>query len=81
MTTKPFNTTSIKRELKIHAKGLGIPSGAAEAFIDRALADATKRLSTKKLITEDDLTRALVRELKKYHADLAYVYENRDKII
>ena len=30
---------------------------------------------------EKDLERAIARELKKYNADFAYVYENRDKII
>jgi len=81
MPAKPFSTTEIKRDLKAHAKALDIPPGAANVFIDKAVAAATKRLSTKKLITEDDLTRVLVKELQKYHADLAYVYENRDKII
>ena len=67
--------------LKIHAKALGIPSGAAEVFIQKSLKDTTKSLESKKIITESDFTRALIKELKKYHADLAYVYENYDKII
>ena len=81
MPAKPFNTAAIKRNLKIHAKALDIPSGAAEIFIDKSITAATKSLNRRKIITENDLTRALVRELKKYHADLAYVYENHDKII
>lgn len=81
MTSRPFSTTTITRELKFHAKALGIPPGAADVFIEKSVTAATQRLSRKKLITESDLTRALVRELQKYHADLAYVYENRDKII
>ena len=81
MNSTPFDPTKLKRELKIHAKALGIPAGAAETFIDRSLADATKSLRPKKIITEADLTRALTKELKKYHADLAYVYQNHDKII
>ena len=35
----------------------------------------------KKIITKRDLERTVVAELKKYNADLAYVYQNRDKII
>ena len=81
MPSKPFSVTEIKRELKAHAKALSLPSGATDIFIDKSITAATKRLSTKKLITEDDLTRALVKELQKYHTDLAYVYKNRDKII
>lgn len=81
MTSKPFNLAPIKRELKIHAKALRIPSGAAEIFIDKSLAGATKALESKKIVTDQDITRAIVKELKKYHRDFAYVYENRDKII
>ena len=81
MTSAPFNQASIKRTLKIHAKALGIPTGAADLFIDRAIKDATKSLKSKKIITDQDLDRAIVKELKKYHDDFAYVYENRDKII
>ena len=67
--------------LKLHSKGLGIPSGAADDFIKRSIATAQKSLKDKTIITEKDLIRAIVKELKKYNRDLAYVYENRDKII
>ena len=43
--------------------------------------DAKKALKNRSIITEKDLNRVILKELKKYHADLAYVYENRDKII
>ena len=81
MKSRPYDTTSIKRELKFHARALNIPSGAANDFIERAITAATKSLKQKKLITESDLERAIVKELKKYHKDFAYVYENYDKII
>lgn len=78
---KEFNQATIRRELKIDAHALGIPVGSAEIFIDRSIRAASRSLSRKSLATEDDIRRAIVKELKKYHADLAYVYENRDKII
>lgn len=81
MTTQLFNANQLKKELKIDAKALNIPPGAAQIFIDKVLADTDKALKSKKIITEDDLTRIVVKELKKYHADLAYVYKNRDKIV
>lgn len=71
----------LKKSLKIDARALGIPSGAADAFIDRTLAAVTKSLKSKKLITDKDLDRAILKELKKYNADFAYVYKNRDTII
>ena len=76
-----FDKKIIKKELMTNAKGLGIPIGAAEIFVDHALKSAEQRLKNKKIITEDDLTRAISRELKKYNAELAYVYKNRDKIV
>ena len=57
-----FNEKDIIKNLKIDAKAVGIPSGAAEMFIDNVISNVKK-------------------QLKKYHADFAYVYENRDKIL
>ena len=81
MTSTSLDESTIKRELKIHAKALRIPPGSAEIFINKALKDALRSLKSKKIITDRDLNRAIVKELKKYHKDFAYVYENRDKII
>ena len=72
---------NIESALKIHAKALDIPSGAADTFIKKSLKAAEKSLKNRKVITNADLKRAVVRELAKYHKDLAYVYENYDKII
>lgn len=70
-----------ERILKIHAKALGIPSGSAEIFIKKSIAAAEKSLKNRKIITEKDTVRTIAKELKKYHQDLAYIYENYDKII
>ena len=76
-----FDEKALIKTLKADARALDIPAGAAEAFINETLKNLKKTLKTKKIITEADLTRLISRELKKYNADLAYVYENRDKII
>ena len=67
--------------LKIHAKALGIPSGSAEIFIKKSISAAEKSLKSRKIITKNDRIRAITKELKKYNKDLAYVYENFNKII
>lgn len=72
---------SLKRTLKLHAKGLGIPDGSTELFINETIKAAKKSLNGKAIITSADLDRAVVKSLKKYNKDLAYVYENRDTII
>ncbi len=79
--SEPFVEADLKKSLTLYAKALDIPTGAAEIFIDRALSAAKTKLKAKNTITESDLTRTISRELKKYHKDFAYVYENRDKII
>lgn len=78
---KTLDLTKIKHELKIDARALGIPSGSAEVFIDRALNAATKKLQDRAIITENDIKTAITKELRKYHKDFAYVYQNRDKIV
>lgn len=76
-----FDEKTIRKELRIDAKGLGIPSGAADVFIDKTIMAAKQKIKSKKIITQNDLERIITTELKKYNADFAYVYENRDKII
>ena len=79
-----MDDTSLKKlqqNLKIHAHALGLPEGSTESFVSETLKSVKKSLKDKTIITEADLTRLVARELKKYHADLAYVYKNHDKII
>ena len=76
-----FDLQTITENLRIDARGLGIPDGAAEIFINHTLKNLKKTLKSKSLITENDLNRFIAKELKKYHADFAYVYQNRDTII
>ena len=76
-----FAEKQIKKELKIDAKALDIPTGAAEVFIENTLKSVKKNIKTKKTITKLDLERLLTNDLKKYNSDLAYVYKIRDKII
>ena len=76
-----FDENIIIKTLKIDARAIGIPSGAAEIFIDRAIKDTKNSFKTQATITEKEFNRALIKELKKYNHDFAYVYQNRDKII
>ena len=71
----------LSKELKTHARAIGLPEGSAESFINAAINDAQKSLKSKSTITNADLTRLVSKELKKYNQDLAYVYQNHDKII
>ena len=81
MKSQNFDQKETIKLLKIDAKAIGIPDGAAEIFIGRTIQAALKSLKQKSIITENDWKRAITKELKKYNPDLAYVYQNRDKII
>lgn len=72
---------SLKKELKLHAKALGIPEGSAEIFINETIKSVKKSLKGKSIVTTADLDRATIKSLKKYNKDFAYVYQNRDTII
>ena len=76
-----FSEEKLEKDLKLEAKALGIPSGAAEDFAKAVILATKKKLKSKKLIKKKDLERIVAGELKKYNADLAYVYQIRDKII
>lgn len=71
----------LKKTLLFHARGLNLPEGAAEDFIKKSITAAEKSFTKKSAITDQDLKRAVIKSLKKYNPDLAYVYENYDKII
>ena len=72
---------TLRKTLKLHARGLGIPDGSAEIFINETLKTVEKTLKGKSIITANDLDRVIVKALRKYNKDFAYVYENRDTII
>ena len=76
-----FSPAQIKKDIKHNAIALGIPIGAAEIFATKAVSAAHKSLKSKSVITDHDLHLALSKELAKYNADLAYVYQNHDTII
>lgn len=77
----PETEKNLVKELKFHARGLGIPDGAAEIFIKKTLTAVKKTFKNKSIITENDLVRETAKELKKYNSDLAYIYKNYGKII
>ncbi|MBQ9180807.1 hypothetical protein IJ135_01800 [Candidatus Saccharibacteria bacterium] len=73
--------TPLAAELALHARAISLPDGSAELFIKETLKNVKKSLKNKHTITEQDLRRAVVKELQKYHADFAYVFEFCDIIV
>ena len=81
MTEKSFDKKTFMKDLKIDAHAVGIPDGSAKIFVEKITETVEKNLQKKEVITEADLKRLTLKEIKKYNHDFAYVYENRDKIV
>lgn len=76
-----FEFQTLRTELARDAKALQIPSGAAEKIANQVIQEAERWLDEAGKATLAELREKINTELAKYHADLAYVYQNRGKII
>ena len=65
----------------MNAKSLRIPEAWAKQIADRVVKNIDKWIADKELITEDDLRKQIVKELKVLEPNLAFAYRNHDKII
>ena len=58
-----------------------MPEAWAKQIADRVVKNIDKWIADKELITEDDLRKQIVKELKVLEPNLAFAYRNHDKII
>lgn len=76
-----FSKTTLKKDILKEAKVLKLPEASvklyAEAVSEKVSAWAMKRGA----VTQNDINRETAKEIKKYSKDLAFIYENRGKII
>jgi hypothetical protein len=71
----------IHEDIKREAKILGLHPGTAEIIADNVVDKVIAWSKKRSMITEDDLNQRLGKEIKKYNADLAYLFESKGKII
>lgn len=71
----------IHEDIKREAKILGLHPGTAEIIADNVVDKVIAWSKKRSMITEDDLNQRLSKEIKKYNADLAYLFESKGKII
>lgn len=71
----------MREDILNEAKVLGMAATTTEVFVSRVVDDVIKWLKKRPAVTYDDLNRKIAAEVKKYNEDLAYVYQNRGKII
>lgn len=76
-----FSEKTLQEELAKSALAVGIPEGTARAIAEKVTKKTAAWVTTRAVITKDDLYRRVAQEAEKYSADLAYVYQNHGKII
>lgn len=76
-----FDRMVLAKQIQQEAKAVGLSSQTAEMVVKKIAWKVEEWVEDKTVITENDLNQRIAREAEQYSADLAYVYENRGKII
>lgn len=71
----------IYQEIMREAKVLNMQAGAAEIIAKKVTEAIIKWSKNRAAVTEVDLNQQLAKETKKFNADLAYLFESKNKII
>ena len=69
------------QEIMREAKVLNMQAGAAEIIAKKVTEAIIKWGKNRAAVTEVDLNQRLAKETKKFNADLAYLFESKNKII
>ena len=76
-----FSETQLREDLRREARVLGMHQGAADLIAGEVAIKLEKWLGDKPTITQSDLDRRVVMEVKKYNKDLAFILGERNKLI
>ena len=79
--TYEYSSNGVKESVLRNAKSIGLPEGWAKQIATRVAKDTDAWIADKEIVTESDLRRQIIKELKELSSDLAYAYQNHDKII
>lgn len=79
--TYEYSSAGLKKNILTNAKSLHLPEAWAMQIADRVVKNIDRWIADKELITEDDLRKQIVKELKVLEPNLAFAYRNHDKII
>ena len=78
---REWDAAALEAEILHEAEILNIAKETAQVIATRVSKEVTEWLSKRSAVTEDDLNRYVASKIQQYNADLAYVYQNRGKII
>ena len=78
---KKINANQLKNELLREARVVKVPMGTAEVVAEKVAEQVEEWARKRSAMTRADIDRQIAKEIAKYSKDLAYVYQNRGKII
>lgn len=76
-----FSRKKLIDDIMLEARVLGRHLGAAKIIAEKVADEVEQWAAKKEYVTEDDIRRIAGMKLKKYDADLAFIYKNYGKII
>lgn len=76
-----FSESALKEEIMREGRVLRLHPGAVEIIAGAVAKDTAKWVEKRSIITKNDLNTKVGKELEKYNRDLAYIYQNRGKIV
>lgn len=76
-----YSRSDIKNEIIRSGAGLGLPTGWLEQIAEITTKAVDDWIADKATVTEGDIRRRVVMELQPLNADVAYAFDNYDKII
>ena len=79
--TYEYSSRGVKESILRNARSIGAPEGWAKQIATRVAKETDAWIADKEIVTESDLRRQIIKELKSLSPDLAYAYQNHDKII
>ena len=79
--TYEYPHDGVKQSVIRYAKGVRQPEGWAEQMGERVARAVDKWIADKDIVTEDDLRRKIIAELQVLNQDVAFAYQNHDRII
>ena len=78
---KQFSETALHRDIMREGRVLARHTGAMEIIADKVCREVSKWVRERGAVTRADLDRVTAARLRKYDADLSYLYRNRGKIL
>ena len=76
-----FTKELVVKDLLKQARALNISEAVVEEYAGKVGEKVEKWVRARGGVTEDDVNSIIAREIKKYNRDIAFIYENRGKII